>query len=39
MESQYLIYVVITLLFSGLFSGLEIAFISANKLHIELQNK
>ena len=39
MESQYLIYVVITLLFSALFSGLEIAFISANKLHIELQNK
>jgi putative hemolysin len=39
MESQYLIYVIITLLFSGLFSGLEIAFISANRLHIELQNK
>ncbi|WP_373520550.1 hemolysin family protein [Aquiflexum sp.] len=39
MESQYLIYVIITLLFSGLFSGLEIAFISANRLHIELQSK
>ena len=39
MELSDLVIIIISVVFSAFFSGMEIAFISANKLKIELDNK
>lgn len=39
MESYYIIIIITALIFSGIFSGVEIAFVSADKLYIELKSK
>lgn len=36
---SYFVIIFFTIVFSALFSGLEMAFLASNKLHIELQNK
>ncbi len=38
-QTETILYIVITILLSGFFSGMEIAFVSANRLKIELDKK
>ena len=39
MDVNLLLLIVATLLSSAFFSGIEIAFVSADKLHVELQSR
>ena len=39
MPSSDIIFILIAMLFSALFSGMEIAFVTANRLKIELSSK